>query len=233
MGWRELASFWIVLGLTIDSLALICIVVWTLGFCDRPGYPFGPVFYVIGFFDLLLVDKKPVAVCLLVLAACLAFWLVVVWSNYLLVASIASIRRLLAARRKVFYRDISTQSLQETIGLAMSYLAGTSELACPKGGCVYLWSKKFHSALIQRSPSGEHTIQCGEADWGEIREGRFAAWMKQRGFPIIKWKVDRRRQLHVPQEEGDRIPQFMDIVFREYYALGDDCPLRAEVLVYK
>jgi hypothetical protein len=233
MDWLDLISGWILLGAMIDLFSMACIIGLSLGICDRPGYPIGPLFYIIGFCDSLLINGRPFVPCVLVLASCLVFYTMVVFSGFLVSYVRMLCRRIAATRRKVFYSEATLEcSAQDTLDRALNCLICWDRPRGVRAGSVYLRSKcHLPEIWVERLASGDYSIHLAERDPGEIREGRFANWSLRHGFPIQNWKVGPRRQLIVPSCEQEHIRGFIDLVFSRYYRYGDDYQVKAEVLM--
>ena len=203
------------------------------GVSDRPGLPIGPLFYFVGFFHLLFTKKEAFGSCIVILLFCLLFWVLVIFSGLITYSCIKFIRRIKSHRRKEFYTDAAGMSSKDAVGHALRYVIDSGHSDDGNIGIVYLSSTdhRFKWATIHLLADGRCSIRIGESDPGYIREGYFARYMSNHDFSIAHWKIGKRKQLIVPPEDFDRVPAFIDLLYKEYYNCTGDYLIRAEALV--
>lgn len=221
---------WICLGLLFDTFSLFCIVGQTVGFSDRPGLPIGPFFYFIGFFIMLIEKQLPVYLSILVFVCCIMFFLFVIFSGVLVHNCIKFIRRYKAVNKWIFVSN-ALSPVKVVIDRAMCHLTNNHEAG--HEGFVYLkQTKKFRNrAVVHLLSSGELEIQVAQLDPGYIKDGYFAKELLSSGFSIENWRIGKWKQLIVPPEDHNRVPSFIDLLYKEIYEQGDNNEITAEVFL--
>jgi hypothetical protein len=256
MDWSAVLFSFITIGVLIDLFAII------LRFGDHfgltkptspaaQGMPIGPIFYLLGFAQLLLIDKKPWGFALLVLLCCTVFYVLIIFSGMFVDGCVKLVRRLRACHRKVFYSNLFEKaSAKNAVELALEYMIGgqrTSEQGVSLQtnsyssggnqkiiGFIYLKCLQSHwggYAEICMLSSGKSLINVIEDAPGQIREVWFAKNMAKCGFPMDHWQIDKRKRIVVPSKDYSQIPQFINSLFKGYYGwCGNDHRIRVEVL---
>lgn len=229
----------ILIGMVVDFLAMLLRIGDTFGY-TKPrsligqGLPIGPFFYLFGIIGLFLSKEKSFLYCLIVLLCCFLYYIFIVNLPYIIYLFIVAYRRLKAKNNKAFRSNTSRGiSPIDTIRQAIGLVTPNTQFENSKSGFVYLNSPNnpFRHTLIYLIRPHEIQIRIAECDPGHIINGYFARDMSSYGFSIKNWKIGKRKEIIVPPEDFDRIPEFMDVVFEKYYNFGKDYEIKAEVML--
>lgn len=248
MTWLDILTNVIVIGLLVDFYALFNSIKYTLRMSDERGAPFGIVLYVFGF--LQLIRKIDTKYACIILACCITFYAMVIFTPVLILYYIKISRRKKSVCREIFISNSNREkSPKTTIWDAIQYLlhknTENAELSRihdrtktlqPRNveGFIYIscTTQKYREAIIHLLKSGECLLTVYESDPGHINNGRILLDVSPI-FPFINnWEISKRKEFIVSYEEIDKIPQFIDILFMEYYNCKENYHLKAEALVY-